>query len=163
MTKNKTEKFALLLGGDLGETEKFFDDALAGLAAAGAGRMHRSRLYRTAPVDCVPGTPDFLNCAATGFFDGTPRQLLEITRRLEREAGRPLRHSSREARFLDIDIILFGSAVVETEELVIPHPRARRRRFVLEPLAEIAPELRFPDSGETVAAALERLRERQNP
>ena len=157
MPGNKIEFFALLLGGDLGETEKFFAAALAGLLAGGADRLHRSRLYRTAPVDCVPGTPDFLNCAVTGAFPGTPRELLAVTQRLEIEAGRPARHSSREARVLDIDIILFGSEVLHTPELTIPHPRARQRRFVLEPLAEIAPSLRFPDTGETVADALARL------
>ena len=157
MTKNMMQKFALLLGGNLGETEKFFDAALAGLAAAGAAGLHRSRLYRTAPVDCVPGTPDFLNCAVTGTFPGSPRELLALTQRLEIEAGRPARHSSREARVLDIDIILFGDCLLRTTELTIPHPRARQRRFVLEPLAEIAPSLRFPDTGETVAAALARL------
>ena len=151
------EKFALLLGGDLGNTERFFDTALAGLAAAGAERLRRSRLYRTAPVDCVPGTPDFLNCAVTGLFPGSPRELLALTQRLEVEAGRPARHSSREARVLDIDIILFGNTVLDSPELTIPHPRARRRRFVLEPLAEIAPDLVFPDTGETVADALAHL------
>ena len=157
MTKNMMENFALLLGGNLGDTERFFDAALIGLAAAGATRLHRSRLYRTAPVDCVPGTPDFLNCAVTGFFPGSPRELLALTQHLEIAAGRPACHSSREARVLDIDIILFGNTIFATPDLTIPHPRARLRRFVLEPLAEIAPELSFPDTGETVAAALARL------
>lgn len=157
MTENKMEKFALLLGGNLGKTEMFFDAALAGLAAAGAVGMLRSRLYLTAPVDCVPGTPDFLNCAVTGFFSGAPLELLALTQSLEIKAGRPAFHSSREARVLDIDIILFGRHLLSTPKLSIPHPRARFRRFVLEPLAEIAPDFTFPDTGETVSAALARL------
>jgi len=159
MTVNKMEKIALLLGGNIGDTAKFFDFALAGLAAGGVEDLRRSRIFRTAPVDCVPGTPDFLNCAATGFFGGSPSELLALTQRLEREAGRPAEHSSREARVLDIDIILFGARVIAEEKLAVPHPRARLRRFVLEPLAGIAPEMRFPDTGESVAEALARLAE----
>lgn len=151
------EKIALLLGGNIGDTAKFFDSALAGLAAGGVEHLRRSRSFRTAPIDCVPGTPDFLNCAVTGFFGGPPSELLALTQRLEREAGRPAEHSSREARVLDIDIILFGARVIAEERLVVPHPRARLRRFVLEPLADIAPEMRFPDTGELVGDALARL------
>ena len=78
--------------------------------------------------------------------------MLALTQRIERESGRPSEHSSREARTLDIDIITFGQEIVREHDLIIPHPRAQQRLFVLEPLNQIAPALRFPDSGLPVSA-----------
>ena len=141
---------ALMFGGDLGDSSVIFAAAAAALERAGMTEMRRSRIIRSAPVDCVPGTPDFSDQALTGVWRGSARELLAICQNLERAAGRPENHSSREARTLDIDIILFGDAISDAPELVIPHPRARSRRFVLEPLAEIAPDWRFPDTGNTI-------------
>ncbi len=149
-----TSKIALLLGGDLGDTAKIFDQAANGLTAGGVTGLRRSRLYRSRPVDCVPGTPDFLNQAVVGVWHADAEALLELTRRLESDAGRPLRHSSREARVLDCDIILFGNEIRHDPRLTLPHPRAARRLFVLRPLAEVAPDWIFPDTGLTVTAAL---------
>ena len=104
----------------------------------------------------MPGTPDFLDQAFTGSWEGTAEELLRLCRRIETEAGRPVCHSSRESRILDCDIILFGDEVIDTPELSVPHPRARRRRFVLAPLSEIAPAMRFPD-GVSVEQALREL------
>ena len=95
--------------------------------------------------------------ACCGKWGGTPEELLDLCQRIECEAGRPALHSSREARVLDCDIIIFGDLQMTTPRLIIPHPRARQRFFVLEPLAELAPQLRFPD-GVTVAEALAQLR-----
>ena len=149
-------EIAVMLGGDLPDTPAAMAAALVKLADAGVTELRHSRAFRSAPVDCVPGTPDFLDMAVTGRWGGTPEELLMLCQRLEREAGRPEKHSSREARTLDCDIILFGGLEMRTENLTIPQARARGRRFVLEPLAEIAPEMRFPD-GVTVAEALIRL------
>jgi len=148
---------ALMLGGDLGDTAAAFAAAAAALERAGMTGVRRSRIYHPAPVDCVPGTPDFSDQALTGVWHGTARELLALCQSLERAAGRPERHSSREARTLDLDIILFGDAVSDAPELTLPHPRARQRRFVLEPLAEIAPEWRFPDSGNTILQEFQRI------
>ena len=155
--KQRAVDVAIMLGGNLGDTESFFDAAIAGLTAGGFRVTGRSRVYRSAPVDCVPGTPDFADQALTGVWSGTPEELLALCQKLERAAGRPEKHSSRESRTLDCDIILFGDAVSDAPELTLPHPRAKRRRFVLEPLAEIAPEWRFPDSGTTVLHELDSL------
>ena len=150
-------EIAVMLGGDLPETPAAMAAALAKLSDAGVTGLRHSRAFRSAPVDCVPGTPDFWDMAVTGRWSGSPEELLRLCQRMEREAGRPENHSSREARVLDCDIILFGNAEMRTPKLTIPHPRARGRRFVLEPLAEIAPEMRFPD-GVTVREALAELR-----
>ena len=140
---------ALLLGGNIGETASVFDSAVADLERGGFEIAARSRNFITSPVDCVPGTPDFLNAAVTGFWTQSPRDLLKLTQSIERASGRPEKHSSSEARTLDIDIITFGDLILAEPNLIIPHPRAQQRRFVLEPLFSIAPDHRLPDSGQT--------------
>ena len=148
---------ALMFGGDLGDSTSIFAAAAAELERAGMTEMRRSRIIRSAPVDCVPGTPDFSDQALTGVWHDSARELLALCQKLERAAGRPEHHSSREARTLDIDIILFGGEISDAPELIIPHPRARERRFVLEPLAEIAPDWSFPDTGTTILEEFKRL------
>ena len=148
----------LMFGGNLGDVGKSFDSGLKKLDRNGFKIEKKSRVFVTAPVDCVPGTPDFWNMAVSGAWEKTPQELLQLTQQIERESGRPAEHSSREARTLDIDIITFGEMVVKEENLIIPHPRAQVRLFVLEPLFEIAPELRFPDSCQTVSALFSRVK-----
>ena len=149
-------KIALMLGGNLPGTFEAMQTALAKLSAAGVTDIRHSKAMVSKAVDCVPDTPDFLDMAVTGFWEDTPEKLLILCQRLEREAGRPAEHSSRESRILDCDIILFGDITLDTPALVIPHPRALKRRFVLEPLAEIAPEMVFPGNL-SVAQALDEL------
>ena len=151
-------KFALCLGGNEGPVAANFDLVEEALRAAGAAEIRRSRIFVTSPVDCVPGTPDFLNQALTGEWHGSVESLFDLLQALERRCGRPEIHSSRESRPLDCDLILWGEEVISTPRLQIPHPRARQRLFVLEPLAEIAPEMRFMPEGLTVAQCLQKLR-----
>ena len=150
----KSTKFAIMLGGNLGDSAEIFHEAVRKLAAAGCGELQMSRIHRSAPVDCVPGTPDFCDAALTGTWKGNALELLHLCRKLEQEAGRPANHSSRESRTLDLDLILFGDEVCDTPELTLPHPRAQLRRFVLEPLAELIPDARFPDSGRKIKECL---------
>ena len=149
-------RFALSLGGNIGDVESRFTAVESALAAAGVARICRSRTYITAPVGCVPGTPDFKNQALTGETDLSPEVLFCLLQSLERSNGRPAVHSSQESRTLDCDLILWGNEEIHTSLLTVPHPRARQRQFVLEPLAEIAPDMEFPD-GVTVAQALAAL------
>lgn len=153
----KNTKFAIVLGGNQGNTPEIFNCAIQKLVAAGVVNPILSRLFRSAAVDCVPGTPDFLNAALIGEWQGSAEELLTICQRLEQEAGRPKEHSSRESRPLDLDLILFGSVCMKTKYLTLPHPRAQVREFVLRPLAEIAGNWKFPDSGRTVQECLEKL------
>jgi len=102
----------------------------------------RSSVYETEPQD-VAAQAWFLNIAVaceTRFF---PLQLLTALLRIEREMGR-IRRLPRGPRIIDIDVLLFGGAIIDTPRLTIPHPRMLERRFVLEPLLEIAPELVHP-------------------
>lgn len=147
-------KVALMFGGNIGDTAAVFDTAVSKLQEKGFTVLKRSGIFVTAPVDCVPGTPDFLNQAVLGEWENTAEELLALTQKTEQESGRPAEHSSREARTLDIDMITFGDMLINGKNLTVPHPRAQQRRFVLEPLGTIAPGLRFPDSGMTVAELL---------
>jgi 2-amino-4-hydroxy-6-hydroxymethyldihydropteridine diphosphokinase len=110
-------------------------------------------------VDCPPGSPLFVN-AVVGLEarEGeTPESLLQKLRVLEKEFGRQTKKVPNEPRPLDLDLITFGSEICDTPELVLPHPRAHLRRFVLQPLNEIAPEFVLPGQNKTVMQLLAEL------
>ncbi|MFA4945187.1 MAG: 2-amino-4-hydroxy-6-hydroxymethyldihydropteridine diphosphokinase [Lentisphaeria bacterium] len=148
---------ALGLGANLGDPAAALAAALAALRRGGVRKLRLSAVRVTVPVDCVPGTPPFHNAAATGEWGGTAVELLALCHRIERELGRPARHSPREARVIDLDILLFGGAVLRLPGLEVPHPRLLGRRFALEPLAELAADWPIPGTGLTVGEALARL------
>jgi 2-amino-4-hydroxy-6-hydroxymethyldihydropteridine diphosphokinase len=150
-------KTALSLGGNLGNVEETFNLAAQKLEVAGLKNIKISSFLRTVPVDCPPGTPDFLNAAMTGEWPGSPEALLEVCKKIEIESGRAAVHGFNAPRTLDIDIILFGGLMFASGTLQIPHPRAADRLFVIAPLAEIAPEMIFPDTGKKVSEILKSL------
>ena len=117
------------------------------------GPLRVASLYRTAPIGPVP-QPDFLNTAATGATGLAPEELLAAARALERAAGRTTPGPRFGPRPLDVDLLLYGDRVTASPELTLPHPRLSERRFVLVPLAEIAPDWRVPPGGKTVAELL---------
>ena len=135
----------LSLGSNLGDRPKHLSDALAELATQPVIRVIRSSsLYETAPQD-VHDQPWFLNMAAAIVTSLSPLELLSELQAIEREGGRDRNLGiQRGPRSLDIDILLYGSLVMEGSELTIPHPRLTARRFALEPLLEIAPDLVHP-------------------
>jgi len=156
----------LSLGSNLGDRAANLRAALAQLEAAG-GLPIVSALYETQPVDFpddvpdgLPGQPWFLNCVAAMETEMTPRELLTLALRIEAEMGR-LRMKEKGPRNIDIDVVLFGDRVVDEPGLKIPHPAMHRRRFVLEPLVEIAPEARHPAMGKTARQLLAELPEGQ--
>jgi 2-amino-4-hydroxy-6-hydroxymethyldihydropteridine diphosphokinase len=121
--------------------------------------LMRSSVYETEPVDCPPGSPRFVN-AVVGLLPRageTPETLLAKLQGFEREFGRQPKRIHNEARPLDLDLIAFGDEVRGTKELTLPHPRAHLRRFVLEPLAEIAPSFILPGHKVNVRGLLEKL------
>lgn len=111
----------------------------------------------TAPEGVEGNQPAFLNAAVIGETDLSARQLLDALLVMEAARGRK-RPFARAPRTLDLDLVLFGDQVVDEPGLTVPHPRFRERRFVLEPLAEIAPDLRDPASRKTIAELLAELR-----
>ncbi len=114
----------------------------------------RSSIYMTSPVDSPAGTPDFYNAMAGIIPEDkeTPISLLHKLQAMEDAAGRTRSGIRNEARTLDLDLVLFGAHSVDTAELTLPHPRATSRKFVMEPLAELAGnDFEFPGTAMTVA------------
>jgi 2-amino-4-hydroxy-6-hydroxymethyldihydropteridine diphosphokinase len=118
--------------------------------------LRQSTWYDTEPVGVVD-QPRFLNGAVIGDTVSSPRALLDDLLAIERERGRE-RPFTGAPRMLDLDLVLFGGLQVSEPGLVVPHPRFRERLFVLEPLAELAPDWVDPVSGETISALLRRAR-----
>jgi 2-amino-4-hydroxy-6-hydroxymethyldihydropteridine diphosphokinase len=153
-----TEIAYLSLGSNLGDRAANLREALAQLHSAGH-LVAVSAFYETQPVD-VPDQPWFLNCVAAIATGLTPRELLALVLQIETSMGR-LRMSAKGPRKIDIDIVLFADRIVDEPRLKIPHPAMHQRRFVLEPLAEIAPEAWHPALGKTGRELLAELAEGQ--
>ena len=135
------------LGSNLGDREANLREAVQRLEAAEIRVLHRSSLYETAPQDLID-QPWFLNAVVEVESSLFPLQLLARIRQIERDMGRR-RVTPKGPRNIDIDVLFYGRTVIATAELEVPPPRMAQRRFVLEPLAEIAPDLRHPLTGKT--------------
>ena len=131
----------IALGGNLGDVPAAFRRACKSLSDAGFRIRRFSSLRTTSPVGCEPGAPEFTNAAVSGFWSGTPSELLHLCQKIEANNGRPNDHAYHVSRTLDLDIILFGRETVALPNLAVPHPEAVKRDFVMEPLREIEPEL----------------------
>jgi 2-amino-4-hydroxy-6-hydroxymethyldihydropteridine diphosphokinase len=142
----------LSLGSNLGDREAHLLEALDRLEAAGIHILRQSSIYETEPQD-LPHQPWFLNIVVEVETELFPRLLLARAQAIELGMGRR-REVSKGPRPIDIDILLFGNFIIGTRELQVPHPRMSERRFVLEPLAELAPDLRHPAMGKTVREML---------
>lgn len=146
----------IALGSNLGDSSQTLHAAMARLQSFSDEPLSKSSLWQTTPVDCPPGSPKFLN-AVIGFIprkDETPESLLVRLQALEKEFGRQPKQVLNEARALDLDLIAFGVETRSSAALTLPHPRAHERRFVLQPLSEIAPDLVLPGQTKTVAELL---------
>ena len=137
----------LSLGSNVGARETQLRDAQARLETIGRV-IAASSFYETEPVEFTQ-QPWFLNCVIEMETDQTPQQFMAAVLKIEEEMGRR-RLQKKGPRSIDIDILLFGDAVVESKELIIPHPLMHQRRFVLQPLAEIAPEVLHPVFKKTI-------------
>jgi 2-amino-4-hydroxy-6-hydroxymethyldihydropteridine diphosphokinase len=142
------DRVAIALGSNVGDRRAHLDYAVSKLRVL-LTNLIVSPYYDTAPVGVSGPQAMFLNAAAVGETTLTARQLLDALLAIERERGRQ-RPYVNAPRTLDLDLILQGDVVMEEQGLAVPHPRFRGRRFVLEPLAAVAPELRDPVSGKTV-------------
>ncbi len=137
----------LSLGSNLGDRAANLNSAIKRLRTLGEV-LQVSALYETEPVEFT-AQPWFLNCAIDLRTEQTPQQLMSAILEIEQQMGRT-RIQKKGPRSIDIDILLFGDSTVETDGLTIPHPGLQERRFVLEPLAEIAPDVCHPALKRTI-------------
>ncbi len=149
----------IALGSNLGDSAQIVRQAMDRLQEFSDKPILRSSLWDTTPVDCPPGSPRFVN-AVVGLNPRrgeTPESLLPKLQALEREFGRGTKKVLNEPRPLDLDLIAFGQETCSTPDLILPHPRAHQRKFVLEPLNEIAPDFVWPNQKKTVVKLLKQI------
>jgi 2-amino-4-hydroxy-6-hydroxymethyldihydropteridine diphosphokinase len=141
-----THLATIALGSNLGDRAALLNAALQSLAQhAGIRLLAASSFHETQPVGPVPQGP-FLNAAAAIHTSLAPLDLLRVLLEIERVHGRDRRHAIRWGpRSLDLDLLTYDQVVTESPDLQVPHPRLKERLFVLEPLAEIMPDLTLPD------------------
>ena len=147
------------LGSNLGNSREIILAAMTHLQKISDAPILKSSLWETTPVDCPPDSPKFLN-AVVGFIPQPgerPESLLKKLQDLEKSFGRTPKKVLNEARPLDLDLIAFGNETRNSPDLILPHPRAHLRRFVLQPLSEIAPDLILPGQTKTVTQLLAEL------
>jgi 2-amino-4-hydroxy-6-hydroxymethyldihydropteridine diphosphokinase len=155
VTESRSVVVAIALGSNLGDRARTLDAAVASLRGL-LGDVAVSAYLETDPVGVRESQPRYLNAALVGRTAHSAHELLAALQATEIALGRT-RPYDNAPRTLDLDLLLYGSLVVDSPTLVVPHPRFRERRFVLEPLAEIAPGLRDPVTGRTIAELLARL------
>ena len=146
----------IALGSNLGDTRGNVTRAMERLEELSAAPLRRSSLWVSQPVDCPPGSPQFVNAVVTlvPLAKETPESLLGKLQALEREFGRQPKRVLNEPRPLDLDVVAFGTETRATAMLTLPHSRASQRAFVLQPLAELAPQLVLPGQSRTAAELL---------
>ena len=148
----------LSLGANLGDRRATMRRAIEWLIGQPAISLDPTRdiarLYESAPVGCDTDQPAYLNTVVRVRTTRAPHRLLQLTQELERTLGR-VRVAKNEARVIDVDMLLYDQTVLQSPELVLPHPAMTRRRFVLEPLCDLAPDLSLPGTKITVALAMQ--------
>ena len=142
----------LSLGSNVGDRARNLQDAIAALGYAGVLVVRRSSTYETEPVDYLD-QPWFLNCAVEAETELAAPDLLHALRGIEAQMGSE-KLMAKGPRLIDMDILLYGNEVIDTPELQVPHPRMHLRRFVLQPLAEIAPNVQHPVSHQSISDLL---------
>jgi 2-amino-4-hydroxy-6-hydroxymethyldihydropteridine diphosphokinase len=154
-----SDKAYIAMGSNLGDSRQTLMRALERLQLLSDTPLVKSSFFETAPVDCPPGSPNFLNAVAelAPRSGETPESLLKKLQTLETEFGRALKTLHNAPRPLDLDLVAFGNETRLTPGLILPHPRAHLRRFVMQPLSEIAPNLILPGQSRTVAQLLREL------
>lgn len=152
-------RIGIALGSNVGDCAANLQaarDCLREIAILGEPFLQAST-YQTEPLHCPPGSPLFFNSVIEIAWEGDPLELLKITQSIESRLGRTIKLERNAPRIIDVDLLYFGAEIIDTELLVLPHPRIGERRFVLEPLAEIRPDLILPRHSLSIAEQLAEL------
>jgi 2-amino-4-hydroxy-6-hydroxymethyldihydropteridine diphosphokinase len=145
------------LGSNLGDRFANLSAAAHAISYLGKGHSLTSGIYETDPIGCEREAPKFLNAVLEIEYEGDAVGLLQKLGQIEVAMGRPADHERNISRNIDIDLLYFGDLRVATEQLQLPHPRMHLRRFVLQPLADIRPDLILPNQDKTVRELLAEL------
>lgn len=149
----------IALGSNLGDRPARLRGALAAIRAFAGPPVLVSRVYETAPVDCPPGSPSFLNAAVEIEYNDGPRELFRRLQEIERLNERPELHERNSPRTVDLDLLYLDDMELALPNLTLPHPRLQERLFVLAPLADIAPARILPGFDQSIASLLTTLRQ----
>jgi len=154
-----TMRAGVALGSNLGDRLTNLRNARKDIARLGGvlPPMSSSAVYETDPIGCEPGAGKFLNATIDFGYTGRPQTLLRELAAIENLLGRPADHARNVSRLIDLDLLYLGGMEIETIELRLPHPRMTEREFVLRPLADIRPDLVFPNQTESVSQLLSRI------
>jgi 2-amino-4-hydroxy-6-hydroxymethyldihydropteridine diphosphokinase len=158
-------RVGIALGSNLGDrlsNLRAARECLRRIATAGEPLL-AAPIYQSEPMLCPPDSPQFYNTVVEIAYEGDPASLLSTTRALELELGRTPIAERNAPRVIDIDLLYFGECLLHTEALELPHPRIGERRFVLQPLADIRPDLVIPGQQRTVSMMLETLADDEPP
>lgn len=150
--KSSVSRVGLALGSNLGRRLVHLQEArelLKNIAVSGEPLL-QAPVYQTEPVRCPANSPDFYNTVVEIAFAGTPFELLGHTQAIEFKLGRLAMPEPNAPRIIDVDILYFGDQTLDAGLLVLPHPRLTTRRFVLQPLADIRPDLVLPGDTATI-------------
>lgn len=158
-------RVGIALGSNLGNrlsNIRIARDALREIAAPDEPFLEGA-IYQTEPMFCPPGSPQFYNSVVEIGFAGSPLELLEITKALEIKLGRTAANERNAPRIIDVDLLYFSDRVIDTEELVLPHPRISERSFVLQPLADLRPDLVLCGKDQSIQNFLDALSSQEAP
>jgi 2-amino-4-hydroxy-6-hydroxymethyldihydropteridine diphosphokinase len=151
--------YGIALGSNLGDRLGYLRRAVAEIVMRinGARLVAAAPVYETAPVDCAPGTPSFYNSVIEIEADAEPLEVLRTLLQIEADLGRPNVHAHHAPRTVDLDLLYADTLQISHPDLVLPHPRLALRRFVIQPLADIHPELILPCQTESISHLLAHL------
>ncbi len=152
-------RYAIALGSNLGDRLQHLRNALRLMLERlpQAQLISAAPVYETAPVDCPEDSGAFFNTVVEMECAASPHEVLSILREIESELGRPLNRAHHAPRIIDLDILCAGNLILDDAELTLPHPRLADRRFVLQPLMDICPDLVPPGQSASIAMLLARL------
>jgi 2-amino-4-hydroxy-6-hydroxymethyldihydropteridine diphosphokinase len=157
-------RVGVALGSNLGNRLRHLQDARDLLKKISVPDSFRqASVYQTEPVACPPGSPDFYNTVVAFDYTGSAHDLLDATQAIEFRLGRVAVPERNAPRVIDVDILFFGDEQIDGEILDLPHPRLTSRRFVLQPLADLHPELVLPGDQVSIAEHLRHLDSEEPP